>query len=382
MALLAMEAAPAASILSALERFLAEHFATRRVQFFIVDYRLSVLRAVIDSNAPGVSVPYQVEGTDIGRVFASQEATVRPDGRGGVTVWLPVTVRSDRLGVLEVGLPGPPSPSQWTELSEVATALGHAVTVASRDTDLFERASRAERLSLAAEIQWQLLPGRGCAGPDFRLAGQLEPAYQVAGDNFDWCVSRDHVDLTVSDGMGRGVPAAVLTAVAVNALRNARRADLSLADQASMADQAIHGLYGGQHFVATLLLRFDRRRHRVTAIDAGSPLLLRQRSGGVGPIPLDKQLPLGMFEGTIYSEQEFDVVPGDRIVVVSDGIHRASPRGGDDFGDAKLHKVVRAVRRLQPGEAVRQIIRELLDHHGNEDLRDDAVAVVCDWVVP
>lgn len=45
------------------------------------------------------------------------------------------------------------------DLQECADALAHEVVVAERDTDLYLQARRAERLTLAAEMQWQLLPG-------------------------------------------------------------------------------------------------------------------------------------------------------------------------------------------------------------------------------
>jgi len=380
-ALLAMEAAPASAIVSVLERVLAEQFSVTGIELFMVDYRLSVLQAVtaMASRDAGRKAPLTVDGSGVGRTFASQEMSVEVDADARAVMRLPVTVRSDRLGVLEIHLPDLPSAELRDQLSQVATALGHALSVARRDTDLFEQASRAQRLGVAAEMQWQLLPGRGCVGPGFCLAGQLEPAYHVAGDNFDWCVSPDHLYLSVSDGMGRGVPASLLTTLAVNALRNARRSGLSLADQAQMADQAIHGIYGGDQFVAALLLRFDHRHHRLTAVDAGSPLLLRQRGGGIEAIQLEKQMPLGLFQGTHYIEQELDISPGDRFVIVSDGVHAARPPGRGEFGEARLKAVVRAVRLLSPGEAVRQLIRELHAHHDDGELRDDAVAVVCDW---
>ena len=70
-------------------------------------------------------------------------------------------------------------------------------------------AARTQRLTLAAEMQWELLPGRSRIRPSFSLAGQLEPAYAVRGDSFDWA---DDERPAVADdaqrhrrGRGRGV---------------------------------------------------------------------------------------------------------------------------------------------------------------------------------
>lgn len=79
--------------------------------------------------------------------------------QGPVTAHLPVSVRGDRLGVLSVTAPESScSPAGLAEMQQICEALGHEILVAERDTDLYLLARRATRLTLAAEMQWQLLP--------------------------------------------------------------------------------------------------------------------------------------------------------------------------------------------------------------------------------
>ena len=90
------------------------------------------------------------------------------------------------------------------------------------------------RLSLAAEIQHRLLPGSyTCEAGQFTLAAWLEPAGKVGGDTFDFSMDRDTLHLSMTDAMGHEVGAAVLATVLVGALRNARRAGVSLGEQAA-----------------------------------------------------------------------------------------------------------------------------------------------------
>lgn len=377
-ALLALEAAPAAEIVPALERVLADNFGAAEVRVLLADYRQTALQDVsarTDGSGPGW-VP--VDGTSLGRTFASQNASVAESG-SGFEAEVPVTARSDRLGVLAVTLPRKPSADEIEALTAIARALAHAMSVANRHTDLFEAAARSQRLSLAAEIQWQILPGRGCGGPDFDVAGQLEPAYHVAGDAFDWSVATEAVTVSVHEGMSSGTAAAMATNLAVTALRNARRSGMSLAEQASMADEALYGIYHGAHHIESLLLRFDRSGGPSHAIDAGSPLLLRQRGDNLEQVTFDKQLPLGRFSGTRYREQQFEAVPGDRFIALTDGVHEAPGADAGRFGEAKLGSVLRSSRRLGASETVRQLIRELRSHYDDGDIGDDAAAVVIDW---
>ncbi|MEU8502197.1 PP2C family protein-serine/threonine phosphatase [Streptomyces lavendulae] len=313
------------------------------------------------------------------RAFGSQEPHVVP-GEDGATVHLPVTVRGDRLGVLSVRFPsGVAVGALLAPLRDVADALAHEILVADRDTDFFLQARRARRLTLAAEMQWQLLPGRSCSRPEYDLGAQLEPAYAVFGDSFDWSASADHLTLTVNNGMGEGIDAALLTNLAVSALRNARRADLGLADQAALADQALYGQYQGRRHLAMLLLRFDLDTGEAEVIDAGSPRVWRLRGGVVEPIGLEAQLPLGMFEDTVYTCQSLRVLPGDRLFFLSDGVYDVLSPAGEPYGLHALTRAVMSTRLLPPSQVPRALLQELPGYRGGVDAADDAMVVCLDW---
>jgi serine phosphatase RsbU (regulator of sigma subunit) len=356
-------------------------FAATSVDLLLADYRLSVLQRVTE--LPHTATPLAIRTTTAGRAFSSQQVLLEPGpGAEGVVIHLPVTVRGDRLGILRAHLPSAPSDDQQDSLAGLGTMLGHELIVAERDTDLYLQARRRERLSLAAEMQWQLLPGRGCARAEYTLGGQLEPAYTIGGDNFDWSTSAEYLIVTVSNGMGQGIGAALLTNLAISALRNARRAGLDIADQACLADQAVYAQHGGSQHVSTLLLRFEIATGRVGVVDAGSPRALRLRDGVVELISFEAQLPLGMFDGTDYREQTFQVEPGDRLVIVSDGVHTAQAPTGVEYGATNLDLAIHASSNLPAPEAARAIITELLDYHEGTDLLDDAVVVCIDWNGP
>ncbi|APU38572.1 PP2C family protein-serine/threonine phosphatase [Streptomyces sp. TN58] len=314
-----------------------------------------------------------------GRAFGAQEAHVVPV-EGGVTVHLPVTVRGDRLGVLSVRYPsGAPVGVHIGPLQDVADALAHEILVADRDTDFFLQARRAQRLTLAAEMQWQLLPGRSCSRPEYDLGAQLEPAYAVFGDSFDWSASADHLTLTVNNGMGEGIDAALLSSLAVSALRNARRAGLGLADQAALADQALYGQHQGRLHLPMLLLRFDLDTGEAEVVDAGSPRVWRLRGGTLEPFELEAQLPLGMFEDTVYTSQRFRVLPGDRLFFLSDGVYGALSPAGEPYGLHALTRAVMNTRLLPPSQVPRALLEDLPGHRGGVDAADDALVVCLDW---
>jgi hypothetical protein len=363
-----LAAAPAFLLVERLAEFLAKEHGITEATLFLVDYRLSALLPLGGGPAetrPG-SLPW--------RGFDHQSEVTE-----GRAVVLPVTTRGDRLGVLRLA-PVPDDPALRALLADAATALAHELAGVWARTDRYTVAARARRLTLAAEMQWELLPGRGCTRAAFALAGQLEPAYAVRGDSFDWADDPQRLNVAVVNGMGEGVAASMLTALAINALRNARRAGLPLVDQAALADQAIYAHHGGDQHVEALLLEVELATGEATVLDAGSPRLVLFRDGTATPQRLEAQLPLGMFEDTDYRTQRLSLRPGDRLYVVSDGVFDAASATGR-YGETALDRFIGHTRAMSPLDAVRSLLGDLRAFV-SADLTDDAVVVCLDWTGP
>ncbi|MEU9064069.1 PP2C family protein-serine/threonine phosphatase [Streptomyces sp. NPDC048430] len=357
---------------------LREQCDVQSVELRLADYGMTTLQVV--SEAP-LAEPVPIHDSPQGRAFGAQEPFVEPlPTPGPATVHLPVTVRGDRLGVLTVTAPESScTPAGLAGMQQVCEALGHEILVAERDTDLYLLARRATRLTLAAEMQWQLLPGRSVSRPEFALGAHLEPAYAIFGDNFDWSVSAHHLTLTVTNGMGKGMEAALLTNLVVNALRNARRAGLDLPGQASLADQAVYAQHRGALHASVLLLRFDLATGEVEAVDAGSPRMWRLRGRAVESLDFDAQLPLGMFEETEYVAEHLRVEPGDRLLIGSDGVYDSASEAGERYGQRALARSLSAHRFLPSEQVPLAVLRDLRDYRGAAPLDDDALVVCLDW---
>lgn len=369
----AIMAAPPPALAGTAVTAVTAAYGASSAELLLADYRLDHLVPVA-SERPA----FRMDNTPAGRAFAAQEPLLRP-ADGAWDLHLPLAVQGDRIGVLTVSLPEEPDDEVRGELAALAVTLSRMIKLADNGTDFFRRARRLNRLTLAAEIQWELLPGRSCVAEEYHLAGQLEPAYAIWGDNFDWSAGHDHLNVSVTNGMGRGVEAALLTQLTVGALRNARRSGADLLDQATLANETIFNQHHGRRHVSTLLLRFGLETGTVAAIDAGSPKLYRMRGNIVEPVTLEAQLPLGMFDDTRYTEQEFGIEPGDRLVIFSDGFHAAASPRGESYGSAALGAALRQTRLQNPSEAVRTLTRGLLDYHGGIEIADDAVVLCLDW---
>ena len=378
-----LDAAFPAHIVDVLAKFLARAADAQAVELLLADYGLGELRSLSsqtgDPLTSGRRAP--IDDSDAGHAYLTQAVVAVPEA-SSLHVYLPISVRDERLGVLGVVLPQPVMAETITGLTTAADILGYVVLAAGRFTDLFEQARRVRPLSLEAEVQWGLQPVRAFSCPEFSLAGQLVPAYDVGGDSYDWVVNRGLASVYATDAMGHGLHASLLGALAVTAMRNARRAGLALTERFGAADEAIRSQFGSlsQHaipFVTAVALEIDITTGEAVALSAGHPWPYRLRGGRLDQVELTPQFPLGVVAGTTYHSQVLDLQPGDRLVLLSDGVLEAS-KDGDHFGEARLEAALLSTGSERPHEAVRHLVRTLLSYQ-QSDLRDDATILLLDW---
>ncbi len=376
--LAAVENAPPVAAADVVGELLAERLGASEVAFLIADFggealiRLSHrVRTTRGSLGRDFAERVPIAGSVHGRALADQTVQVAAEDAGWRVV-APVTNRGEAIGVLEMVLLESPNEQSIADVALAAHALAYIVIANRRFTDLYEWGQRSVPLSLAAEIQHRLLPAAyTCEASHFTLAAWLEPAGEIAGDTFDFSLERDTLHLSVTDAMGHSVEAAVLATVLVAALRNGRRARAGLAEQARLASSRLAEHFHRAEYVTGQLVRVDLRTGTAEIINAGHPPPLRLRDGRVCFVDLKPDLPFALGEHE-YQVQPLSVVPGDRLVFVTDGILDRNAAGVNIEGliarDAKLH----------PREAVQNLIHAVLEAAGGQ-LRDDATVMCLDW---
>jgi len=313
-------------------------------------------------------------GTPHGRALAHQAVEVEAgDESSGTYVYAPVTNRGEAIGVIGLRLAEAPDEQALADIALAAHALAYVVVANRRFTDLFAWGQRSVQLSLAAEIQHRLLPGAyTCEAGQFTLAAWLEPAGNVGGDTFDFSMDRDTLHLSMTDAMGHEVGAAVLATVLVGGLRNARRAGVTLGEQARLANAGLHDFARRGGFVTGQIARIDLRAETATIVNAGHPSPLRLRAGRVEPVALEADPPFGIVPGHEYLVQPLPLQPGDRLIFLTDGMLERNVASVD------LEALLTEGAEMHPREAVQHLVQTILDAAEGE-LKDDAAALCLDW---
>ena len=324
-----------------------------------------------------------VDGTLAGRAFTSGQPVTSPAGdEPSRTLWLPLLDASTRLGVLELVFPTEPDGPTEDLAHDIAAVIANVVTKQSTYGDLIEFTRRRTTLSVAAELQWSLLPPPSYASPHMQLAASLEPSTEVAGDSFDYAMNGDVLHLAVLDSMGHGLTSGAVSSVALSAYRNARRDLKGLVESARAMEDTIAATTDSTRFVTAVLAELEVSTGQFHWISCGHPAPLLLRDGRGGELTINPGPPLGL--GLWRDDVEIgtrSLQPEDQILLYTDGVVEA--RGGREGGLFSLERLADFILRevgadLPAAEALRRLNRAILDYQGGL-LQDDATTLLMRW---
>jgi len=319
-----------------------------------------------------------VAGTMAGRAYTSGQP-VTSERDGAVRVWVPVVEQTTRTGVLAVTVPA--ATPEIVEQAELLGVFAGLVTaLAARVSDVPHVRRRGRAMSLPAGMQWDLLPPLSTRTDGALIAGLLEPAYDIAGDAFDYAVNEGELHFAILDGMGHGLGSTMLADLCVGAYRHARRQGATVAAIHSAIGRALTAQYDDLSFATGIIGRLTLATGQLEWSCAGHPppLLLRGRKV-VAELSGDPALPFGLSDDPPGLHRQ-DLEPGDAVLLYTDGVIEARTPQGEFFGLERLTDLLeREAASGQPAEELlRRLVQTVLEHQAAE-LRDDATLLLVQW---
>ncbi|MBW3556562.1 MAG: serine/threonine-protein phosphatase [Actinobacteria bacterium] len=319
-----------------------------------------------------------VDGTLPGLSFRSV-TQVTSEEQGGRRLWLPLLDGGERVGLLAVTVPDE-DPARVAGFEKVAALVAQLVVTKSQYGDTLVLARRKRDVNLAAELRWSLLPPLTCSADTVTIAGMLEPAYEIAGDAFDYSVTGDTVHLAIVDAMGHGLESSRIANLAVCAYRNSRRRGLGIESTFRIMDQVVAEQFGHERFLTGQLAQLSLSSGILRLLNAGHPrpILLRGNQD-VGELRCEPCLPIGL--GEISTEvAQVRLEPEDSVLFFTDGVTEARSLAGEPFGRERLGDLLS--RAASSGEPPPEIMRRLshaVIQHGGPALHDDATLLMVRW---
>lgn len=362
--------------MAALVDVVCEVVGARSGRVLVADYGLRRFQQIDSDGLVGDLQP--IEGSMAGRAFATGEIVVAEDEHA--VAWVPLTDGTERLGILELTF------DDWSGaipavLAPIAKALVLIFVSKRRYTDAWHRARRAEPLSGAAEVQWDLLPPLSCSAHEVAVSGVLEPAYFIGGDSFDYAINQRRLDFVIIDAIGHGMPAVLMASAVINGIRNERREGGSPEDCFREADRLVAERFGDSYYVTGQIGSLDLPTGVLTWLNAGHVLPMLVRNGSfVGELACPPSMPIGL-GGPIAHIATETLQRGDRVLFYTDGITESQSPDGEFFGPERLADfLVRAsLDQVSVAETARRLSANVSAYVG-AGLKDDATLFLIEYL--
>ena len=282
--------------------------------------------------------------------------------KGHFSTALPVIKHNDEVGVLR---------DSFDDMQKSLTKY-----VEELKTTTASKAAIENELQVAHDIQMGMLPKIFPPYPDrhdIDIFGSLDPAKEVGGDLFDFYIRDNQLLFCIGDVSGKGVPASLVMAVTRSLFRNI---SAHTAEPHRIIAALNEVLTEGNEtnmfvtsFVGVLNLETGTLRYCNAGHDA--PMLIGR---GVGLLPCDSNIPLGVIAGWEYSVQEADIDPQTIIFLYTDGLTEAENADHAQFGIDRtiaIAEKVLAEGKNRPMEVISIIKEAVRTFVGGAEQSDD-----------
>jgi sigma-B regulation protein RsbU (phosphoserine phosphatase) len=228
---------------------------------------------------------------------------------------------------------------EW--LSVLATQAALFIDKALLHAELIEKKRLEEELRIARDVQLSLLPSSAPTLNGLDIHGINVPTYSVGGDYYDFIPIVDgHLGIVVADVAGKGIPASLIMASFRAVLRAEIRNNYAIRTILTKVNRLLYETLRDDQFVSAFYGVLDLARRRFTYSNAGHHPGIVFRPDGKRRYLKSGGMVLGIFDGVSYNEQFIDLVPGDLLLLYTDGLVEADNRDGEMYGRSRLEKFV------------------------------------------
>jgi len=246
----------------------------------------------------------------------------------------------------------------------------------ARDEAIVHLQEQEREIAEAKSIQEKLLPREIPQMAGYEIASSWQSAGAVGGDYFDVLpLSEDMLGLCIADVAGKGIPAALLMSNLQAAVRGLSSPSLDPDVVCSRLNALVWRNTHSDRFVTFFYAQLDGRARLLRYANAGhnAPFVVHadgsherlREGGGV----------LGVFGEQSYEPGRIQLVPGDRVVLFTDGVTEACNPDGEEFGEARLLALLEEHRAL-PASAIQEKIVAAISEFSAGHRTDDATLLV------
>ena len=241
--------------------------------------------------------------------------------------------------------------------------------LASRD----QLVALQNELDVASGMQQSILPTVFPQGNDFRSFASMEPARNVGGDFYDFMrLSGDKVGLAIADVSGKGVPAALFMMSSRTLLKGAAIGNHHPGPTLKEVNDLLCEDNDAMMFVTLLYAVYDPATGEVSYANGGhnTPVVVHA-DGSYTILPMTGGIALGVMPDFEFDQDSVKLLPGDTLVLYTDGVTEAMNEDGEEYGMDRLCEVLAAAPSIQAQDISDTIFESIREFAGEAPQSDD-----------
>jgi phosphoserine phosphatase RsbU/P len=246
----------------------------------------------------------------------------------------------------------------------------------AREEALIYLQEQEREIAEAKAIQEKLLPREIPQMPGYEIATAWQSARLVGGDYFDILPLDDKtLGICIADVAGKGMPAALLMSNLQAAVRGLSSLSIAPDLLCSRLNSIVYRNTESDRFITFFYAHRDGSTRRLAYVNAGHNAPFVVRSDGSHERLRDGGAVLGVFAGRNYETGSAQLSAGDRVILFTDGVTEACNPAGEEFGEARLLRLLEDHRTLSANELQAKIIAVVAEFSGGR-WQDDATLLV------
>jgi serine phosphatase RsbU (regulator of sigma subunit) len=234
-----------------------------------------------------------------------------------------------------------------------------------------------QQLDLAREVQKFLLPRRAPDLSGYRIAGDMQPCFEVGGDFFDYqAMSDGRLLMVVADVARKGLGAALLGHYTQAYLRGAVGYEQQLEDLVGKINVDISAHTPPNQYVSATFCMLAPDTGEFEYINMGHCQPLLVHPGSRTEWLTHGNILLGILPDAIYTAGRARLLPGSMLILYSDGIIECEDQESSQFGDERLATFMSSRAELPPERIMSELEEEMERFTGGRSQGDDITLMI------
>jgi sigma-B regulation protein RsbU (phosphoserine phosphatase) len=246
----------------------------------------------------------------------------------------------------------------------------------AREEALLHLQEQEREIAEAKAIQEKLLPREIPQMDGYQIASAWQSAGVVGGDYFDILpLGEETLALCIADVSGKGMPAALLMSNLQAAVRGLSSLSVAPNLLCSRLNSIVYRNTDSDRFITFFYAQLDGATRRLAYVNAGHNAPFVVRSDGSHERLRDGGTVLGVFAARNYEMGSAQLSPGDKVVLFTDGVTEARNPADEEFGEARLLRLLEDHLALSADELQKKILAVVAEFSGGR-WQDDATLLV------